>query len=80
MGMYQAMPGGFVGDGGNNSAVQDAVAVQKFSAERKIYGDSVAMFSHHAQGEAVLEGHAGMIAEQLAGENAGPTSPGNNAA
>ena len=62
MGMNQAMPGGFVRDGGDNSAMQHTIAVQKFFTHRKVDGYSVAMFSNHPQGKAVLEGHAGMIA------------------
>ena len=62
MGMNQGMPGGFVRDGGDNSAMQHTIAVQKFFTQRKVDRYSVAMFSNHPQGKAVLECHAGMIA------------------
>jgi hypothetical protein len=48
MRMNQAMPGGFVRDSRYNSAMQDAVSVQKFTAQGKIDGNAVAMFSNHA--------------------------------
>ena len=44
------------------SAMQDAVAVQKFRSKWKVHCDAVPMFSDYSQRKAVLEGHAGMIA------------------
>ena len=51
------VPGGFIGDGGGNAAVQDAVVIEIRRQKIEVNRDAISVFARDTQVELVLEGH-----------------------